>query len=371
MKRLKTDIAIIGAGPSGLNAAIVCASNGLKVIVIDENSRAGGQLFKQIHRFFGSKEHMAGTRGIDIGRALISRAESAGAEILLDSIAYGYFPNEGIGLIHQGEHFLVESKKVILATGSRENCLAFPGCTLPGVIGAGAAQTMANVNYVLPGKRILMVGSGNVGLIVAYQLLQAGASISCIVESGAKINGYGVHAAKIRRAGVPILTNYSICEAIGNQSVEQAVIAKLDEQHQFLEETKQTLDVDTICLSVGLSPMTELAWQAGCKFTYSSALGGHIPLHDDNMQTTVPGLYVAGDMTGVEEASCALEEGLLAGIDCAQSLGAITSFDAQQKKESIRRRIRLLRCGPFGEKRQAERNKQLREMNDYIKEVRA
>lgn len=106
------------------------------------------------------------------------------------------------------------------AAGEKENYMAFPGSTLPGVMGAGAAQTMANVNRVLPDERILMLGSGNVGLIVSYQLMQAGAEVVALVEGAPKIGGYGVHAGKIRRAGVPIYTAHSIKRVFGKDKVE-------------------------------------------------------------------------------------------------------------------------------------------------------
>ena len=106
-----------------------------------------------------------------------------------------------IAYITDGKDHTIKAKKIVMATGASENALAFPGCTLPGVMGAGAAQTMINVNRVLPGQKIIMVGSGNVGLIVSYQLMQAGADVLALIEAAPKIGGYGVHAAKIRRAG--------------------------------------------------------------------------------------------------------------------------------------------------------------------------
>jgi len=100
-----------------------------------------------------------------------------------------------------------------------------------------------------------------------------------------------------------------------------------------------------------LTPLAELAWMAGCEFVFSPRLGGHVPLHDENMRTTLPELYVAGDITGVEEASTAMEEGRLAGIAAAESLGIIDAAAAAADKDAVRRRIDVLRSGPFGEGR--------------------
>lgn len=367
MKIIETEIAVIGAGSAGLCAAAEAAWAGAKVLVIDENSRPGGQLYKQIHKFFGSSAHQAGVRGYEIGTRLLKQVEEAGVEVMLDSLAYGLFPKDGIGLIHNNRHYLVKAKKTIIAAGAKENYLAFPGSTLPGVMGAGAAQTMININRVLPGKKVLMLGSGNVGLIVSYQLMQAGAEVVALVEAAPQINGYGVHAGKIRRAGVPILVGHTIKRILGEKQVEGVEIVALDEKWQQVAGTEQIIECDTVCLAVGLNPMTELAWMAGCHFDYIPAFGGHVPLHDENMETTVRGIYVAGDVTGVEEASSAMEEGRLAGIAAAGALGYLTEEEARKKKDAVRENLNVLRSGYFGAKRRISKEKQIADMAEYMK----
>jgi thioredoxin reductase len=348
----ETELAVVGGGPAGLSAAIEAARAGVRVMVIDENERAGGQLFKQIHKFFGSKEHRAGVRGIDIGERLLGEVESSGAEVLLDSVVWGLFEGHTLGVIRQGKNQQVKAQKILLATGASENALAFPGWTLSGVMGAGAMQTLVNVHRVLPGKRMLMVGSGNVGLIVSYQMLQAGAEVVGVVEALPKVGGYGVHAAKLRRQGVPIWTSTTVKAALGNGKVEQAITVSLDNKWQAVAGSERTWDVDVICLALGLTPLTELAWMTGCKFQYIPQLGGNIPVHDENMETSVPGLYVAGDLSGVEEASTAMEEGKLAGIAVAESLGRLSATEAQARKRVVCESLEQLRSGPFGEARQ-------------------
>lgn len=365
MRIIETDVAVIGAGPAGLSAATEAASAGAKVLVIDENSRPGGQLFKQLHKFFGSSAHLAGVRGYEIGRQLLEQVEQSGAKVMLNSLAYGYFPDKGTGLIHENRHYMVKAGKTIFASGAKENYMAFPGSTLPGVMGAGAAQTMININRVLPGKRVVMVGSGNVGLIVSYQLMQAGAEVAALLEGAPKINGYGVHAGKLRRAGIPILTGHSISRILGKECVEGVEITALDELWKPIPGTQQTLQADTVCLAVGLNPMTELLWQAGCRFTYIPALGGHVPLHNTNMETTVPGIYVAGDVTGVEEASSAMEEGRLAGIAAAETLGFLSPQEAARKKEQVYQRLSILRSGYFGTGRRQSKERQLADMDTW------
>ena len=113
--------------------------------------------------------------------------------------------------------------------------------------------------------------------------------------------------------------------------------------------------------------MTELAWLAGCEFTYIPAFGGHVPMHSEDMETTAPGIYVAGDITGAEEASTAMEEGKLAGVSAAASLGFLTREEAEECRDGIRRRMAALRSGPFGERRAAAKQSQLDAYAAYMK----
>ncbi len=367
MKKISIDIAIIGAGSAGLSAAYMAANAGAKVLVLDENSLPGGQLFKQIHKFFGSRAHLAGVRGFTIGEDLLKKVEDSGAEVWLDALVYGMEKNCNLGVIYKDEHYVIDAKKVILATGAKENYMPFEGSTLPGVMGAGAAQTMINVNRVLPGQKVLMLGSGNVGLIVSYQLLQAGAEVVALVEGAPQIGGYGVHAGKIRRAGVPIFVGHTIKRVIGDGKVEIVEIVALDAQWNHIAGSEKTYEVDTVCLAVGLNPMSELAWMAGCEFGFIPVFGGHVPLHDENMETTVKGLYVAGDVTGVEEASSAMEEGNLAGVCAAEALGLLTAAEAAEKKAEILSRLSVLRSGMFGQKRRTAKEEQLQKMQDVCR----
>ena len=349
----RTELAIIGGGCAGLSAAIDAARAGVQVTLMDEHARAGGQLFKQIHKFFGSQAHMAGARGYDIGECLLAECRELGVRVLLSTVAYGIFPERLIGLATPTYVDELRAERLLIATGASENPLAFPGWTLPGVMGAGAAQTLMNVHRVLPGRRVLIVGAGNVGLIVGFQLRQAGAEVVALVEAMDRVTGYMIHAAKLTRTGVPIFLRHTIAEAGGNNNVERAVVRPIgDEDGKAL-----TFDVDCICIAVGLSPLVELAHMAECRIAYMPELGGHVPLHDENMETSAPGIYIAGDVSGVEEVNTAMDEGRLAGVAIAESLGKIDSSDAAQRKALIRERLAGLRLGPFGEHRQRAKSK--------------
>jgi len=358
---LETDIAIVGAGPAGLSAAIYASKFGAKVLVFEENSKVGGQLIKQTHMFFGSKDHHAGVRGIDIGDKLIADLGDS-VEVLTETPVVGYYPDGVLAVIKDHRIHKVIAKKIIVATGASENMLALPNNDLPGIYGAGAVQTLMNVYGVLPGKRLLMVGAGNIGVIVAYQALQAGVDVAAVVEALPTIGAYQVHASKLRRCGVPIKTRHTIKTAYGNGKVEGAIIVQLDENWQQIAGTEQDIKCDTICLSVGLKPTVEIFFQAGCRMAKIAELGGDIPVRNKYMETSVAGLYVAGDASSIEEASSAMLEGRLAGLDAVEKLKG-TSPELQKIKTHVEESLDELRAGPFGEKIREGEAKLAREVN--------
>ena len=348
MKRY--DLIIVGAGPSGLSAGIEAAKRGLRVVIFDENEKPGGQLFKQIHKFFGSKEHRAKVRGFVIGQQLLDEAADAGVEVVLNTTVIGLYQDKEV-VVKRGdeiEHF--KGNAVIIATGAAENMVTFPGWTLPGVIGAGAAQTMMNLHGVLPGKRVLMLGSGNVGLVVSFQLEQCGCEVVALVDAAPRVGGYGVHAAKVARTGVPFYLSHTIVKAEGEECVTGVTIAEVDSKFQFIPGTEKHFDVDTICLAVGLSPMSQLLKMAGCKMEDNPKRGGQVPICDEYGRTSLPGVFVAGDVSGIEEASSAMIEGRMAGIVAAEYLGYMEKEELDTELVSLDDALDGLRQGMFAPK---------------------
>jgi NADPH-dependent 2,4-dienoyl-CoA reductase/sulfur reductase-like enzyme len=349
---------VVGAGPAGLCAAIELKKAGAPVVLMDENAKPGGQLFKQIHKFFGSREHKAGIRGFDIGKELLAESLRLGIDVRLKTEVVGIESGlKGWAVEDRSKSYTLDAGKLILATGATENALSFPGWTLPGVMTAGCAQTLINVHRVLPGKKVLMVGSGNVGVIVAYQLMQAGARVAAVIEALPRLGGYGVHTAKVRRAGVAFHCSTTILRAEGKEGVEKAVIAKIDEKFRPIPGTEQILDVDTICLAVGLTPSIELSCLAGCRQIYVPELGGNMPAHDDYMRSSNESVYVVGDIAGVEEASTAMEEGRLAGLHAAWAMGYMDDQTMKTRTNETRERLQALRQGVFGQKRFAAKER--------------
>lgn len=345
MKRY--ELVVIGAGPSGLSAAAEAASHGMETILFDENALPGGQLFKQIHKFFGSKEHKAKIRGIDIGGQLVTQAQEAGAHIELNSTVIGIYEHKDICVMRGDALYTCKADNIIVATGAAENVLAFPGSTLPGVMGAGAAQTLMNLHGVQPGKRVLMMGSGNVGLVVGLQLMQAGCELAAIVDAAPRIGGYGVHAAKVARTGVPFHLGHTIVKAEGDGHVQRATIAQVDSRFQPIPGTEKTLEVDVICLAVGLTPMYHLASMAGAKLIEEPKKGGLHPEVTPFGETSIPGVFAAGDVTGIEEASSAMIGGRIAGAAAAMRGGYLTEEAHLARHKELVGSLDQLRQGMF------------------------
>lgn len=342
---------IIGAGPAGLKAAKSLCEAGVQVTIIDRNQDLGGQLTKQTHKFFGSEKQYASIRGIEILKILLNdlKQYQGQCEILNETSVVGLYHDKVIACVKGDQYFKIQAKSIIVATGASEKSIPFENNDLPGVYAAGAVQTLMNQYGVKPGDKVLMVGSGNIGLIVSYQLLQAGVEVVKLVEAAPTISGYLVHASKIQRLGVDILTQTSIKRAIGKDQVEQVELWDLDETWQGIEGSEQTLDVDTVCISVGLAPLTELLMQMGAEVSYIRELGGNVPKIDHRYQTTVQGVYACGDVCGIEEASSAMVEGALSGLYAALDLGYSVA-DKNARIKALKEELKFLRSGPHAAK---------------------
>lgn len=359
---IRKEVIIIGAGPAGLSAAAESARHGLEVLLFDENDRPGGQLFKQIHKFFGSKEHRAKTRGYKIGTDLLKEAIDSGVEVCLSSTVTGIYQDKEVTVVKndQTEHY--KADVLIVATGAAEKIVPFEGWTLPGVIGAGAAQTMMNIHGLKPGNNILMLGSGNVGLVVGYQLMQAGCNLVAVVDASPRIGGYGVHAAKLTRCGVPFYMSHTIQKTTGSERVEGVTIAQIDQHWNPVAGSEVDFEVDTICLAVGLSPMARLLEMAGC--TMHSTPAGTLPVVESNGQTSVPGIFATGDVSGIEEASSAMIEGRIGGLAAAEYLGYIDAHTRTTNSELYEQALQSLRKGMFAP---SNRGKRIQETDEGIK----
>ncbi len=190
-------------------------------------------------------------------------------------------------------------------------------------------------------------------------MLQAGAEVLAVVERDDHIGGYGVHAERLRTAGVPIFTDTVIKCASGKTSVEGVTTVKLDGNGAEIAGSEQKYTADTVIMAVGMAPLTELLWNIGCRFEFIGELGGYVPLHNEFMQTSVDGIYAAGDITGVEEASVAMEQGSIAGIAAASACGHISAEECSARCASHIDALAVLESGEYDGARSAARAKKL------------
>jgi len=304
-QELSCDVLVVGAGPSGITAAVELADAGYAVILVDDKDHLGGKLVLQTHKFFGSMaDCYAGTRGTDIAAILEQEVrQREKITILTESVVAGVFADGKAGVYQpQRERYLLISfKGVVVATGARERSLVFPGNDLPGVFGAGAFQTLVNRDLVRSSERVIIVGCGNVGLIAAYHALQAGITVVGIIDIAAKVSGYKVHADKIKRMGVPIYLSHTLVSVQGQGRVERATIAQVDGNWNPILETAKSFAVDTVLIAVGLSPVDEF---------YNAGLEAGFPV------------LKTGDASEIAEASSAMMGGRIAGRQMARLLGS-------------------------------------------------
>jgi sarcosine oxidase subunit alpha len=321
---LETDFLVVGGGPSGMQAVIEAGQRGVNCIIVDDKEVLGGQLVKQTHTFFSDVKYAAGKRGFRLGEEMISKlAELPNVKILTETSAVGYYPKENIMLMKRPENktLRVKSKKYLISTGAYENTLVFENNDLPGVYGAGGVQTLLNVYGVKPGSRGILLGTGNVALIVAYHLIQAGIEVAGVyAPSFRRVRGYFVHAAKIQRHGIPIVTRHTIVRALGKKKVEGALMTKLNTDYTPVEGSEFKVECDFICIGVGLNPAYDLVQLFNPKMVRMNVLGGMVPVRDRTFRIA-ENAYIAGDCGSIEEATTAVLEGGLAGLYVTESLG--------------------------------------------------
>jgi len=357
----ESEFVIIGGGPGGVAAAIEAAKAGVNVTLLDENMRLGGQIYRQFET--GFKVTDPGALGPDYkdGQELLHQFSLVKDNIryLNNALVWAIFPNSTVAFARNGASASLKFKRLLTATGAYDRPVAFPGWTLPGVFTAGGAQKLVKIERILPGANMLLAGTGPLQLVLAHQILKAGGRIEAILETGnfAKIWHHGLagiwgnwdylkealrYWRSIRNGGVPLLQSHIILEARGDGQVEEAVIAKVDENWRPKLNTARTVKVDTICLGYGLVSSTELTWLAECEHRYDPSLGDYIPVRNADMQTTAAGIYAVGDGAGVAGRKAAVEEGCIAGISVARSLDYLSAASAGRRIGPHQKRLRKI-----------------------------
>ena len=373
------DIAIVGAGPAGLAAAAELAAHGASVVVLDEAPIPGGRLPSQIHPAPGRLDGSASQWSDGATRAaeLIDAAEQAGARIMCGTSVWGIFSGWYLAVAPTDQRSTANdlpagfnARAVIIATGAAQKPLVMNGWNLSGVITAGAAQTLINVYHVLPGKNAAVVGLDPLSLAAAQLMSKAGATVHGIVlpppnglQTGpvspaagirtlARFSDYapsrpvaliGKIAGKLSRLaaalypgsgvefdGIRLLLRKAALAVHGQNHAEQIEIGGLAADGRITSHQTKKLPVDVVITSAGICPLTDLVQVSGCPLVHIPDLGGWVPVHNQDMQTPLKGLFVAGSITGVEGSEVAEELGRLAGVSAASYLGLVSAPGANE-----------------------------------------
>ncbi|WP_326758583.1 FAD-dependent oxidoreductase [Streptomyces phaeochromogenes] len=352
----RRSLAVIGAGPAGLTAALAAAARGVRVTLVDSAPQAGGQFYRQTAPGLGARRpqalhhqwrtwerlrdglaaHIAAGRVTHLTDHHVWFVERESGTAAADDTGQG----SGSFTVHallgpeQEEPATVHADAVLLATGGYEKVLPFPGWTLPGVVTAGGAQAMLKGGVVLPGRTAVVAGTGPLLLPVAVGLASAGAKVAALVESAdprafvrharvlaahpAKLAEGARYAAELARHGVRAQVRSTVVAAHGTGRLEAVTVAALDDDGRVRTGTERRIPCDTLAVGHGMLPHTDLAGALGCR------LDGVAVAVDDEQRTDVPGVWAAGEATGIGGAELAVAEGRIAGLSIAARLDSRT-----------------------------------------------
>ncbi len=372
MSAERTDVAVIGGGPAGMAAAIEAAKNGANTVLIDYRDRPGGNYYKELRPSSGKRnEYPLDADAVELAATLRALSELA-VPVIDGTTVWSVFSGEG-PTFREGSHadklpftvyldgphaaHTLEAKVLIVAPGVYDRSLPFPGWTLPGILSPGGAQLLLKNQGLLPGKRILVTGTGPLLLPVAASLAEAGAKVVALLDTASMLDGwqqglFGLwgqwnrlreawgYIRMLRRHRVPVRFRHAILKARGHAAVEAAVIGRVDSHGRPVPGTEQELAVDTICCGYGFTPNTSLTLHLGCEHTFDPDLRAQIPSHDEHMASSVPGVFVAGDVTGIGGKDLARIQGAIAGIAASVRLGLVTPDETNSRLRSLRRRAR-------------------------------
>ncbi len=384
----KVDLVVVGAGPAGLAAAAEAARRGARVAVLDESPVPGGRLPSQIHR--EPRQSGAGPRRWLNGAAradfLVKAVQEAGVRIECGASVWGIFPGWFVACAPTDAHQIknplptgFETRAVVVATGAYQNALVLPGWTLPGVITAGAAQTMINVHRILPGQKAVIIGIDPLGLALAQLMCAVGAAVAgvflppanglqfgpatpvaavqTLADLAADVSGIRMKLAAavgknlsrwvaacfpirgLNIEGVPLMLRRRVLSISGSRRVEMVAIAAVGVNGKLKPGSEKQFEADVVITSAGLSPLVELAQVAGCPLTHAAEMGGWVPVHSDRFQTPRPGLFIAGSISGVEGAGVAEIQGRIAGMAAAGYLEFTAGQNLQEDIQNQQQKL--------------------------------
>lgn len=328
------DLIVLGAGPAGAAATIKARALGLSVAVIDEAPEAGGQVYRAPPAGLAK---VAADAERTKGDELRAKLAASGAVLHADRRVWSLTAGFSVIAIGPDGPLTLAAPNLIVAAGAIERHIPVPGWTLPGVIGLAAATILLKSHGVLPGRRVVVAGSGPLLLLVASKIVAAGGEVAAVVDASPRsdwLSRLGTMSARpdlmakgagwllrLLKARVPIHSGAAIRTIHGTDGVTSVEIGRIDGDWQPSEGPTRMVETDAVCLGFGLLPSTEIMRLLGARHRHDPELGGWVPEVSDTLESSIPGLFVAGDGGGVRGADAAPLSGELAAIGVARRLG--------------------------------------------------
>lgn len=318
---MQADVTVIGSGPAGLVAALHASKSGARnVLLLEREEELGGILKQCIHNGFGLEQFKEDYTGPEYAERLIDEVEKTSICYLLNTMVLTISPDKTIKAVNPEKGvFYVESKSIVLAMGCRERSrgsINIPGTRPAGVYTAGVAQRFVNIDGYLPGKEIVILGSGDIGLIMARRLALEGAHVKGVYEIMDYPGGLKRNIVQcLNDFDIPLYLSHTVTEIQGNERVEGVVVSRVDKKMQPVRGSEQSIVCDTLLLSVGLIPENELSKQVGVELNQITKG----PVTTETMETSVPGVFSCGNVSTVFDlVDYVAETGMTAGRNAAR-----------------------------------------------------
>ena len=332
---LKYDIVVIGGGPAGMAAAIAAKKTGTdSILILERDTRIGGILLQCIHNGFGLHYFGEELTGPEYAARFSDEVNQLGIEYKTDTMVLEVEKESAAGQGHRVTAINtvdglmhIKAKAVVLATGCRERtrgALIIPGTRPAGIFTAGAAQRFVNIDGYMPGRKVVILGSGDIGLIMARRLTLEGAEVKLVCEVMPFSSGLRRNIVQcVENFNIPLKFSHTIVKIHGKERVEGVTVAAVDSNRKPIAGTEEFIECDTLLLSVGLIPENEIA--SGCKIAIDSATSG--PVVNEHMQSSVPGIFACGNTVHVHDlVDFVTAESLRAGENAAKYVqGKITA----------------------------------------------
>lgn len=300
---LKADVVVIGGGPAGMSAAVAAREAGAEeVVIIERESRLSGILQQCIHNGFGLHKFREELTGPEYGLRYEEMVKKLDIIVMTETMAVDITPGRVVTAVSKERgYFSIDAGAVVLAMGCREKsrgALSIPGTRPSGVFTAGTAQKLVNIKGYMPGKRIVILGSGDIGLIMARRMTLEGAEVKAVCEIMEDSGGLTRNIVQcLRDFDIPLMLRHTVVKIHGNKRVEGVTVARVDENLKPIPGTQEYIECDTLMLSVGLIPENELSKKAGVEIDPKT----RGPVVDENRQTKVPGIFACGNVVKVHE----------------------------------------------------------------------